>query len=124
MVVTGEMNVIVFISVIAAVIGITAGVVFIEKAQRQIKITHPSRHQVRSAPSHSIPLKLNMAGVIPPIFATTLVFMPMSILNLVYGTGQSPWVQSMMRALSPGQPFYIIAMVSAIAFSHISIHLW
>ena len=116
MVVTGEMNIIVFISVILAVIAITAGVVYVEKAQRQIKITHPSRHQVRSAPSHSIPLKLNMAGVIPPIFATTLVFMPMTILNLVYGSGQSPWVQSMMRALSPGQPFYVIAMISAIAF--------
>ena len=116
MVSSGEMNIIVFIAVLLAVVGLTAGVVYIEKAQRQIKITHPSRHQVRNTPSHSIPLKLNMAGVIPPIFATTLVFMPMTILNLIYGSGQSPMVQSLMRALSPGQPFYVIAMISAIAF--------
>lgn len=115
MVVSGEMNIVVFLIVVATVIGMTAGVVYVEKALRQIKITHPSRHQVRSSQTHSLPLKLNMSGVIPPIFATTLIFAPFSVLNgLGYGT--HPIAQTMMRALSPGQPLYILAMISAIAF--------
>ena len=116
MVSSGEMNFIVFIMVLAAVVMITAGVVFFEKAQRQIKITHPSRHQARSAPSHSIPLKLNMAGVIPPIFATTLVVMPVSVINMLYGTSNAPFVQAFARSFAPGQPLYVVAMIAAIAF--------
>ena len=113
---TGEMNMMVFLFVCAVIVSVTIGVIMFEKAQRQIKITHPSRHQVRSAPQHSIPLKLNMAGVLPPIFATTLVFMPLSILNMVAGSNQNNWVQPLMRLMSPGQPMYIAAMVAAIAF--------
>jgi preprotein translocase subunit SecY len=115
LVVTGEMNVIVFLTIISVVVLITAGVVFVEKAQRQIKITHPSRHQVRSSQTHVLPLKINMSGVIPPIFATTLVFVPFTIMDSL-GFGQNVYVQSFMGALYPGQPLYIIVMVSAIAF--------
>lgn len=115
LVVTGEMNIIVFLMIIASVILVTAGVVFIEKAQRQIKITHPSRHQIRSSQTHVLPLKINMSGVIPPIFATTLVFVPFTILDAL-GLGKNIYVQTLMRALHPGQPLYIIVMISAIAF--------
>lgn len=115
MVSTGEMNIVVFMMVISVLVFATAGIVFVEKAQRQIKITHPSRHQVRSSQSHSLPLKINMAGIIPSIFATTLVFMPFSLLSLA-GYGTHPYAQALMRALHPGQPLYIVAMTFAIAF--------
>lgn len=115
MVSTGEMNIVTFLMVLASILAITMGVVYVEKAQRQIKITHPSRHQVRATQTHALPLKINMAGVIPPIFATTLVFMPFTLTGLL-GWGDSPYVQALTRALYPGQPFYVIAMVSAIAF--------
>lgn len=112
---TGEMNILVFASVLAAVAVITGGVVYCEKAQRQIKLTHPSRHQARASQMHSLPLKLNMAGVIPPICASILLMTPLSIINSFMGPNSSYTFQMFIRAFSPGQPFYIMAMVASIA---------
>ena len=112
---SGEMNILVFATVIAAIALVTAGVIYCEKAQRQIKLTHPSRHQVRAAGMHALPLKLNMAGVVPPIFASMLVFTPITIINMFARSSGSYNLQMLMRAVSPGQPFYIMLMIAGIA---------
>jgi preprotein translocase subunit SecY len=102
------------LAVLAAVLLVTAFVVFIEKGQRQIKITHPSRTQSQS--QNILPLKINMAGVIPPIFASILVFTPLTILSMFTSVQDSPMLLLVTRLMQPGQMLYSMLIILAIAF--------
>ncbi|MCB2091002.1 MAG: preprotein translocase subunit SecY [Emcibacteraceae bacterium] len=103
---------------IAMVIGVIALIVFVERAQRRVLIQYPKRQQAngmsQGEQSH-MPLKLNTAGVIPPIFASSLLLMPMSLAG--FASADSPeWVTTLTSLLGPGQPLYMILYVAGIVF--------
>jgi preprotein translocase subunit SecY len=103
------------IAVLALIGVVTWGVVFFERAQRRIPIHHARRQQGRkifAAQTQHLPLKLNMAGVIPPIFASSIILFPASLVQFFGGDGSASGVagvlQKVANALSPGQPLYTL----------------
>ena len=101
------------------VLGAMAFVVFMERAQRRIAVNYAKRQQGRrmyAGQTSHLPFKINMSGVIPPIFASSLILFPATILNW-FGTSQalSP-LQRIAAALSPGQPIYVILYAALIIF--------
>ena len=98
---------------------VTAFVVYMERAQRRITVHYAKRQQGRrlyaSQTSH-LPFKINMAGVIPPIFASSLILFPATIASW-FGTSESvSWLQRVAASLSPGQPLYILLYATLIIF--------
>jgi len=116
---SGELNSIVILFLIVGVLGVVFFVVFIERGQRRITVNYAKRQQGRkmySAQSSHLPLKLNMAGVIPPIFASSIILFP-ATLGSWFGQAEGMrWMQDLAATLSPGQPLYIIFYASAIIF--------
>jgi len=111
---SGLLLVLVFI-----VIAVTAFVVFVERAQRRITVNYARRQQGRkmyAAQSTHLPLKVNMAGVIPPIFASSIILFPATIGNLVGNAPGLEWMQDIAAAISPGQPLYILFYALGIFF--------
>ncbi|MEN8719538.1 MAG: preprotein translocase subunit SecY [Oceanococcaceae bacterium] len=99
-------------------LGVTAVVVYVERAQRRIPIHYARRQQGRkmyAAPSQHMPLKLNMAGVIPPIFASSLILFPASMVRF-FGEEGGGLVQAVANTLSPGQPLYVLLYALLIIF--------
>jgi preprotein translocase subunit SecY len=98
---------------------ITALVVFVERGQRKILVNYAKRqvgNKVYGGQSSHLPLKLNMAGVIPPIFASSIILFPATIAGM-FGTNESLyWLKDVGSALSPGQPIYVILYALAILF--------
>jgi preprotein translocase subunit SecY len=94
-------------------------VVFMERGQRRITVNYAKRQQgnkVFAAQSSHLPLKVNMAGVIPPIFASAILLLPASI-GQWFGQAESmQWVQDVSLALAPGQPLYILLFAISIVF--------
>ena len=92
---------------------------FVERGQRRITVNYAKRQQGRkmdaSQQSH-LPLKINMAGVIPPIFASSLILFPASISQWFSGQSQATWLTEIGMALQPGQPLYILLFASGIIF--------
>ncbi len=116
---TGELNLltILFLFVLAA--AVTAFVVFVERGQRRITINYAKRQQGRrmlAAQSTHLPLKLNMAGVIPPIFASSIILFPASLGQLFGNTEGTRWIQEIFTKLQPGEPVYVMAYAAAIIF--------
>jgi preprotein translocase subunit SecY len=115
----GQLQVIVLLLVAAAVIGVVAFVVFVERAQRRITINYARRMQggkVYSAQSTHLPLKINMAGVIPPIFASSLILFPATIAQW-FGNGKGmEWLGSFSVALQQGQPLHMLLFSAGIIF--------
>ena len=102
----------------ALAIGVTWFVVFVERAQRRIPVHHARRQQGRkmfAAQTQHLPLKLNMSGVIPPIFASSIILFPASIVRF-FGEGGPGFLQSIANALSPGQPLYVLLYALMIVF--------
>jgi preprotein translocase subunit SecY len=99
---------------------VTAFVIFCERAQRRITVNYARRQQGRkmyAAQSTHLPLKLNMAGVIPPIFASSIILFPATLLQWSSSpTGNFSWVQNIATAISPGQPLYVMLYAFAIVF--------
>jgi preprotein translocase subunit SecY len=95
-------------------------VVFVERAQRRITVNYARRQQGRkmmAAQSTHLPLKLNMAGVIPPIFASSIILFPSTLLQWSSSsTGGFSWMQNAAIAISPGQPLYVMLYALAIVF--------
>lgn len=89
-------------------------IVFCERAQRRIVIQYPKRQQGNRSKSH-LPMKLNVAGVIPPIFASSLLLMPLTVAGM-YATGGPEWLGTMTAVLAPGKPIYIALYISLIVF--------
>jgi len=108
----------VIVALLAMIIGVIALIVYVERAQRRVLIQYPKRQQAngmsQGEQSH-MPLKLNTAGVIPPIFASSLLLMPMSLAG--FASEDSPeWVTTLTALLGPGQPLYLLFYVVGIVF--------
>lgn len=115
----GQMQVISLLLLIAIVLLVTAFVVFMERAQRRIPVQYAKRQMGRklyAAQSSHLPLKINMAGVIPPIFASSIILFPATISQFFETTKGMGWLNKVTLALSFGQPLYIISFAAAIIF--------
>jgi preprotein translocase subunit SecY len=116
---TGAMSVIVALFIMALVVLVTYFVVFVERGQRKILVNYARRqvgNKVYGGQSSHLPLKLNMAGVIPPIFASSIILLPATVVSW-FSAGESMlWLKDIASALSPGQPIYIMLYVAAIVF--------
>jgi len=116
---TGEMNPAFIVLLFAISIVVTGIVVFVERAQRRITINYPKRQQgnkVYAGQSSFLPLKLNMAGVIPPIFASSIILFPATIAGWFGHVDGFAWLQDVSTVLSPGQPVYVMFYALAIIF--------
>lgn len=115
----GEMQILTLLIIVAVIIAVTLFIVFIESGQRRITINYAKRQQGRkmyAAQSTHLPLKINMAGVIPPIFAWSLILFPESLATWFGNTSGFHWLRKVGLLLQPGQPVYIIIFVSAVIF--------
>lgn len=115
----GEMQTITLIILIAVVFVVTAVVVFMERAQRRITITYAKRMQGRqmyAAQTSHLPLKINMAGVIPPIFAQSIIMFPAAVAQFFASGHYFAWLNSLALSLSPGQPVYMFVYALAVIF--------
>jgi preprotein translocase subunit SecY len=116
---TGEMNVLTILFLFALALAVTALVVFIERGQRRITVNYARRQQGRkvyAAQSTHLPLKLNMAGVIPPIFASSIILFPATLGSWFGATEGMGWLKDIASTLSPGQPLYVMMYAMAIVF--------
>ena len=100
-------------------LGVTGFVVYMERAQRRITVNYAKRQQGRrlyAGQTSHLPFKINMSGVIPPIFASSLILFPATIATW-FGTGQAvTWLQRLAASLAPGQPIYILLYAALIIF--------
>lgn len=114
---SGAMSEIVALFICALVVLVTYFVVFVERGQRKILVNYARRqvgNKVYGGQSSHLPLKLNMAGVIPPIFASSIILLPATVGGW-FGAGESThWLSDIAAALSPGQPIYIMLYATAI----------
>ncbi len=116
---TNSMNPLVALIILALVIGLTYLVVFIERGQRKILVNYARRQQgnkVYGGQSSHLPLKLNMAGVIPPIFASSIILLPATVVSWFSAGDSLRWLKDMASMLRPGQPIYVILYAIAIVF--------
>lgn len=116
---TGAMHPVSALFVCALVVLVTAFVVFVERGQRKILVNYAKRqvgNKIYGGQSSHLPLKLNMSGVIPPIFASSIILFPATAAGW-FGTGESmSWLKDIAATLSPGQPIYVILYAAAIVF--------
>jgi preprotein translocase subunit SecY len=117
---TGAMSIPVVLLVIALVVVVTTFVVFVERGQRKILVNYAKRqvgNKLYGGQSSHLPLKLNMSGVIPPIFASSIILFPATMAGW-FGTGgeHMTWLKDVGAALSPGQPLYTTLYAAAIIF--------
>lgn len=116
---TGSMAIFSAIVIGALVVSVTFFVVFVERGQRKILLNY-AKHQVGTrlygGQASHLPLKLNMSGVIPPIFASSIILFPATFANW-FSTGENTrWLKDVASQLSPGQPVYVVLYALAIAF--------
>jgi preprotein translocase subunit SecY len=116
---TGAMSVIVALLIVLIVVAVTFVVVFVERAQRKILVNYAKRqvgNKVYGGQSSHLPLKVNMAGVIPPIFASSIILLPATVVGW-FATGEKlRWLKDISSALSPGQPIYVLLYAAMIVF--------
>lgn len=111
----GQLSLFVIIFVLAIMFAVIAGIVFVERGQRRLPIHYAKRVvglKTFNAQSSHLPLKVNMAGVIPPIFASSIIMFPATIANFI----NIPWVQTAAKSLTPGNWVYNIFFVAFIIF--------
>ena len=107
------------IMIVLAVAMVTWFVVFVERGQRKILVNYARRqvgNKVYGGQSSHLPLKLNMAGVIPPIFASSIILLPATVVSWFSSGDSMLWLKDMAAALSPGQPIYVMLYAGAIIF--------
>jgi preprotein translocase subunit SecY len=116
---TGAFSIPLVLLLFFGAIAVTALVVFVERGQRKILVNYAKRqvgNKVYGGQSSHLPLKLNMAGVIPPIFASSIILFPATIAGW-FGSGQNmSWLKDISEKLSPGQPIYVLFYAGAIVF--------
>ena len=115
---TGELTPPVVFFLFFLAIGVTAFVVFVERGQRRVTVNYARQQrggQIYGQGSH-LPLKLNMAGVIPPIFASSIILFPATMGQWFGQATGSGWMGALSSAIAPGQPLYILFYVAAIVF--------
>ncbi len=118
---TGELSYGFILILFIVALAVTAFVVFMERGQRRITVNYAKRQQGRkmyAAQSSFLPLKINMAGVIPPIFASSIILFPATLAGWFGGNTEGPfsWLQDVATMLSPGQPVYVLMYAVAIIF--------
>ena len=116
---TGAMSIFAAILIIAVMVFVTFAVVFVERGQRKILVNYAKRqvgNKVYGGQSSHLPLKLNMSGVIPPIFASSIILLPTTVISW-FATGEGMrWLKDIASALSPGQPIYVMLYAAMIVF--------
>jgi preprotein translocase subunit SecY len=123
---TGAIDPLVIIAVLFGIVGLVLGIVFMERAQRRLLVQYPKRqvgNRMFGGESSHLPLKLNVSGVIPPIFASSILLMPTTVANF-NGQNVPDWLQTLLAYIGPGRPLYLIfygAMIIFFAFFYTSI---
>jgi preprotein translocase subunit SecY len=115
----GELNILVLLLILVLAIAVIYLIVFIERGQRRITVNYAKRQQGRKmyqAQSSHLPLKVNMAGVIPAIFASSILLFPASIAQWFGSSGSADWLQDLAVAIGPGQPLNILLFTVFIVF--------
>ena len=116
---TGAMSIPAAIFILALIVFVTFAVVFVERGQRKILVNYAKRqvgNKVYGGQSSHLPLKLNMSGVIPPIFASSIILLPATVVGW-FATGEGMrWLKDLSSALSPGQPIYVLLYAAMIVF--------
>jgi preprotein translocase subunit SecY len=116
---TGAMSVVVALFIFVLVVGVTALVVFIEKGQRRILVNYAKRqvgNKLYGGQSSFLPLKLNMSGVIPPIFASSIILFPATLASWFGSNERLVWLKDLSGALGPGQVLHMVLYAAAIIF--------
>ena len=118
---TGQLSTILLIALLALMLAVVSAIVFIERAQRRLLIQYPKRqvgNRMFQGDSSHLPLKMNSAGVIPPIFASSLLLLPVTAAQMMAGPGSSgpEWLTSIVASLGRGQPIYLSLFVGLIIF--------
>ena len=115
---SGTLDSLLVLTIIVAITGLVLFICFIERAQRRVLVQYPKRQTARGAMQQErshLPIKLNTAGVIPPIFASSLLLLPVTFAN--FSSGQGPeWLTTMTTLLGQGQPLHILIYVTLIIF--------
>ena len=116
---TGAMHAVSALFIVVLVVLVTTLVVFVERGQRKILVNYAKRqvgNRVYGGQSSHLPLKLNMAGVIPPIFASSIILFPATVAGWFGASEGMIWLKDLATALSPGQPIYVLCYAAAIVF--------
>ncbi len=116
---TGELNLLLVLGLFVLAVVVTGFVVFVERAQRRITVNYAKQQrgrQMYGGQSTNLPLKLNMAGVIPPIFASSIILFPATIAGWFGNAQGMGWLRDLSTTLSPGQPLYVMFYAAAIIF--------
>lgn len=116
---TGQMNGALVVVLFLFAVLVTAAVVYVERGQRRITVNYAKRQQGRqmfAAQTSHLPLKVNMAGVIPPIFASSIILFPATLAGWFGSAEGMGWLQDISASLSPGQPLYVLMYAVAIVF--------
>ena len=116
---TGAFSIPLVLLLFFGAIGITALVVFVERGQRKILVNYAKRqvgNKVYGGQSSHLPLKVNMAGVIPPIFASSIILFPATLAGMSASGQGMLWLKDISDKLSPGQPIYVVLYAAAIIF--------
>jgi len=116
---TGAMHPFTALVICVLVVAVTAVVVFVERGQRKILVNYAKRqvgNKIYGGQSSHLPLKLNMAGVIPPIFASSIILFPATLAQWFGSSESLSWLKDLGSTLAPGQPIYVILYAAAIVF--------
>ena len=116
---TGAMHPVTALFIVASVVVVTAFVCFVERGQRKILVNYAKRqvgNKIYGGQSSHLPFKLNMAGVIPPIFASSLILFPATLLGWFGAAEGMNWLKDIAATLSPGQPIYVMIYAALIVF--------
>lgn len=116
---TGELHTLLVLLIVALALGVTGFVVFMERGQRRITVNYAKRQVGRkmyAGQSSHLPLKVNMAGVIPPIFASSIILFPATLGGWFGQSEGMGWMKDLANTLSPGQPLYVLLYAAAIIF--------
>lgn len=116
---TGAMSIPVVLLIAALVVAVTMFVVFVERGQRKILVNYAKRqvgNKLYGGQSSHLPLKLNMSGVIPPIFASSIILFPATLAGWFGSNDKLIWLKDLSATLAPGQPIYTLLYAGAIVF--------
>ena len=115
---TGSLSTFLLIALLALMLAVIAAIVFMERAQRRLLIQYPKRqvgNRMFQGDTSHLPLKLNSSGVIPPIFASSLLLLPITAASFTAGQGPE-WLNTVVAALGRGQPLHLVVFVALIVF--------
>lgn len=116
---TDQMSILVLLLLLVLAVAVIGFVVFVERGQRRITVNYAKRQhggQMTGGQTSFLPLKLNMSGVIPPIFASSIILFPATIADVFGRSENMTWLKDIATTISPGQPLYLVLYASAIVF--------